>query len=607
MSSMECEICLKSFFKRSNYKRHLSKVHGLSEEDIQAYLDRAGDDPQFQCPDCNFVGSVNNKAVHMQSCKGKELQRPASSVSSSNEAPEPKVPKLATSCKDCGKSYSNKYKLRDHCKNVHGVDINLEDFAGPKKKCPNCHEPQDNILKHLEVCLVVPQLVEAGSSGGPRATATSAKAREVADIPAKVSKRSFRVSKDMADPFLHWLVQKGFAKYTVSAYMCALEQLLDHFDQDVFSVSSFQSCFQQFEAFFSQLNTPSERNTIFKAIFQFRDFLKEMFDFQLKIPATPSMAKVIANYFSSKDRKFGYEGLHQSQIGQIQAANESQLIQFHDFVLAEVLLFTKSEDFVKSFTNVDFQKISNQTSNHLFKFGSNGFTFPDSLYEIMKVYADMVRPKLLKGKWSPNDTHKFFSVAYRDNLVFCSIEGAIKCIGEISGHPFPLQLNKLLEVECSFTSIEEVEEEPLDMSIDPDLFPDGASNASFADMEVVDSQSTAEVEAEAVPVQLVSQASEGKKSVLKKTSKKAKVKRTSTGKSIEENLWIFGPQDHRILTIVQKECMLKKVSKRLVMTYFVLEQTDENKGFLELKKQASGLEMEELYEVMAYYINKNLI
>ena len=38
MSSIECDICPKSFSKRSNYKRHLLTVHGLSEEDAQAYL-----------------------------------------------------------------------------------------------------------------------------------------------------------------------------------------------------------------------------------------------------------------------------------------------------------------------------------------------------------------------------------------------------------------------------------------------------------------------------------------------------------------------------------------------------------------------------------------
>ena len=251
MSSIPCEICPKSFSKRDNYRRHLLKVHGLSTEDVKAYLARAGENPTFQCPDCDFVGSVNHKSSHMKSCKAKELPRPSSSVSSSDEAPEPKVPKLATSCKYCKRSYSTKYKLRDHCKNVHGVDINLEDYAGPKKE------------KSSEA----PQAVQATGSGGPRATATSAKAREVADIPAKVSKRSFRVFKDLADHFLHWLIQKGFAYYTVSVYIGALEQLLDHFDQDVFSVSSFETCFQRFGAFFSQLKNFKERNTIFMGIF----------------------------------------------------------------------------------------------------------------------------------------------------------------------------------------------------------------------------------------------------------------------------------------------------------------------------------------------------
>ena len=350
MSSIPCEICPKSFSKRDNYRRHLLKVHGLSTEDVKPYLARAGDNPTFQCPDCDFVGSVVHKSSHLKSCKGKELPRPSSSVSSSNEAPEPKVPKLATSCKYCPRSYSTKYKLKDHCKNVHGVDINLEDYAGPKKE------------KSSEA----PQAVQTTGSGGPRATATSAKAREVADIPAKVSKRSFRVFKDMADPFLHWFIQKGFAQRTISLYMSALEQLLDHFDQEIFSVSSFETCFQQFEAFFSQLKTPSERKTIFWAITQLKSFLNEMFDFQLQIPAIPSMANVIATYFKSKDRKLVYEGLSQSQIGQIQNCSESQLIEFHNFVLAEVIFFTKSEEFVKTFTKVDFQKISNFSTNSSF-------------------------------------------------------------------------------------------------------------------------------------------------------------------------------------------------------------------------------------------------
>ena len=585
MSSMECEICPKSFSKRSNYKRHLSNVHGLSEEDAKAYLDRAEDNPQFQCPNCYFVGSVNNKSQHMQSCKA------SSSVNSSNEASEPKVPKLATSCKYCPRSYSTKYKLRDHCKNVHNVDINLEEYSAPKKD------------KSSEA----PQAGEATVSGGPRATATSAKAREITHYPAKVTKRSFRNSKDMADPFLYWLIQNGFAKHTVSAYISALEKLLDHFDQDIFCVSSFEICFQQFEAYFSQLKNSKQRNTIFKGIFQVRKFLKEMFDFQLEIPPIPSMANVIASYFSSKDRKLGYERLSQSQIGQIQAYSESQCIQCHNFVLSEVLLFSNSEDFVKSFTKLDFQKISNQASNHLFKFGSSGFDFPDSLYDIMKVYAVIVRPKLLSGKWSPNDEHKFFSLVYHNNLVFCSIEGALKCIEKFSGHPCSLQLSSLLEVDFSFIPIGEVEEEALDMSIEPDTFPDGDSNASFAEMEAVDSQSNAEVEAEPAK-----EANVGKSRATKsKTkSKKAKVDKTSTGKLIQQYLWIFGHEDHRILTVALEElkkCLRKKASALMLKTYFVCDQTDENKEWLQVKREASGLEEDDMYEVMAHYINKTLL
>ena len=585
MSSMECEICPKSFSKRSNYKRHLSNVHGLSEEDAKAYLDRAEDNPQFQCPNCYFVGSVNNKSQHMQSCKA------SSSVNSSNEASETKVPKLATSCKYCPRSYSTKYKLRDHCKNVHNVDINLEEYSAPKKD------------KSSEA----PQAGEATGSGGPRATATSKKAREVAEDHAKVSKRSFRVSKEVTDPFLHWLIQKGSARRTISRYLSALEQLLNHFGQEIFCVSSFEICFQQFEAYLTQLKNSNDRNIIFKAIFQLRNFLKEVFDFQIETPPIPSMANVIKNYFSSKDRKLGYEGLSQSQIAQIQACSENRLIQFHNFVLSEVLLFTKSEDFVKSFSKIDFQKISNQPSNHLFKFGSSGFNFSDSLYEIMKVFAVMVRPRLLKGKWNPNDEHKFFSLAYRNNLVFCSIEGALKCIEELSGHPFPLQLSKLLEVDFSFIPIEEVEEEPMEMSFDPETFSDGAGNASFADMEVTDSQPTTEVVAEAAKA-----TNEGKRPVTgtRPKSKKIKVYRTSTGKPIEQYLFMFGPKDHKILTAALEEfkkCYRKKASTLLVKTYFVCHDSNENKEFIEGKKEVSGLEQEDLYEIIAHYINKNLV
>ena len=591
MSSMECEICPKSFSKRSNYKRHLSSVHRLSEEDAQAYLDRAGDNPQFQCPYCKFVGSVNHKALHMQSCKGEELQRQSLLVNSDIEATENEVSKLAIICKYCKRSYSTKYKLRDHCKNVHNVNINLEEYVGPKKE--KLSEP---LLADHNI-----------GSGRPRATATSAKAREVADIPAKISKRSFSMSKDMADPFLRWFIQKGFAQRTVSLYMGALEQLLDHFDQEIFSVSSFETCFQQFEAFFSQLKTPSERNTIFKAIIQLKSFLKDMFDFQLQIPAIPSMANVIATYFKSKDRKLGYEGLSQSHIGQLQACDESQLIHFHNFVLTEVILFTKSEEFIRTFTKVDFQKIRKLSSNHLFQFGSTGFNFPDSLYEIMKIYAIMVRPKLLKGKWSPNDEHKFFGLAYRGNFVFCSIEGAVKCVEQLSGHPFPLKLSNLLEVDFSFIPIGEVGEEALDMSIEPDTFPDGDSNASFAEMEAVDSQSNAEVEAEPAK-----EANVGKSRATKsKTkSKKAKVDKTSTGKLIQQYLWIFGDEDHRILTVALEEfkkCFRKKASALMLKTFFVCDQTDENKEWLQVKREGSGLEEDELYEVMAVYINKTLL
>ena len=73
---------------------------------------------------------------------------------------------------------------------------------------------------------------------------------------------------------------------------------------------------------------------------------------------------------------------------------------------------------------------------------------------------------------------------------------------------------------------------------------------------------------------------------------------------------LLGPQDHKILTAaleVFKNCLRKKASTLLVKTYFVCHDTNENKEFLEGKKQVSGLENEELYEIIAFYINKNLV
>ena len=139
------------------------------------------------------------------------------------------------------------------------------------------------------------------------------------------------------------------------------------------------------------------------------------------------------------------------------------------------------------------------------------------------------------------------------------------------------------------------------MSIDPEVFSDGASSTSFAEMDVADSQSNTEVEAEPAKKTIVSK---------KAKSKKVKVDKTSTGKSIQKYLWIFGHEDHRILTIALEEfkkCFMKKASARLLKTYFVCNQTDENKEWLQVKREASGLEEDELYEVMAHYINKTLL
>ena len=602
MSSISCEICPKTFSKRSNYARHLTNVHKLSPEEVEAYLGRIdGKNPTFQCPDCDFVGSVNHKTLHVQSCPGKEYPKASSSISSNDEAPEPKAAKLATSCKYCTNSYSSKYKLRDHCKNVHGVDINLEDFAASQKKCPNCQELQNNLSRHLLSCHAVPVVAQAGKCREPRATATSTKAKEIVDIPRKVNKRSFSRVKDLAEPFLRWFLEKAPAKYTIMSYMNSLELLLQHFGQDSFSVSSFVTCFQRFDAFYSGLKSPKESMILFNSMRKLRDFLEEVFDFQLQIPSIPSSANVIESYFSSIGRKLKYEEVSQSHVGEILQYNESQLIQIHDFVLAEVVLFTKSEEFIRNFTKVDFQNISSLSSNHLFQLGSEGYNFPDSLFEIMKLYAAMVRPKLLKGKWSPNDEHKFFSIVYNNNLVSSSGSGAATCIQAFTKHPLSLQLCNLLEVDYTFTPIGEVEERPLDMSIDPEVFSDGASSTSFAEMDVADSQSNAEVEAEPAKETTVSK---------KAKSKKVKVDKTSTGKLVQKYLWIFGHEDHRILTIALEEfkkCFMKKASARLLKTYFVCNQTDENKEWLQVKREASGLEEDELYEVMAHYINKTLL
>ena len=86
--------------------------------------------------------------------------------------------------------------------------------------------------------------------------------------------------------------------------------------------------------------------------------------------------------------------------------------------------------------------------------------------------------------------------------------------------------------------------------------------------------------------------------------------RTSTGKPIEQYLFMFGPKDHKILTAALEEfknCYRKKASTLLVKTYFVCHDSNENKEFLEGKKEVSGLEEEELYEIIAHYINKNLV
>ena len=177
----------------------------------------------------------------------------------------------------------------------------------------------------------------------------------------------------------------------------------------------------------------------------------------------------------------------------------------------------------------------------------------------------------------------------------------------MSGNPFPLKLSEILKEDFAFIPIGEVEEEPMDMLFDPETFSDGAGNASFADMEVTDSQPTTEVVAEAAKA-----TNEGKRPVTgtRPKSKKIKVYRTSTGKPIEQYLFMFGPKDHKILTAALEEfknCYRKKASTLLVKTYFVCHDSNENKEFIEGKKEVSGLEQEDLYEIIAHYINKNLV
>ena len=354
-------------------------------------------------------------------------------------------------CIFCDKDFSAKSSLKRHYETKHDSVPDSFYMLKPKKEdkqlCPHCLVPQSKFLRHLETCSA--KVVDTSQDLRQTISETSRRQKMASldsdpdVIQPSPEKISITYDKDLSNMLVDYMALKeNYAKPTIDNYLQCLKKFVMHVNSsEHLSINSVQEAFssdKHFEEYITLLETVSERKLLFSAQKKLSDF----FYFKLGINIEsygklPDLKIIIWKYLSSPKRTSMMENFSYMCRGEQYNATPSEV---RAYVMGEVLLLTKTKDFLLHCVLGDFQAQFNQDG---FDYNSRTLKahFPSKMAILLQRYVSQIRPTIMKKKNTQKNA-KLFGDQIGSNIV--PLKHITKYIEDFGGSPFNIDIEKII-------------------------------------------------------------------------------------------------------------------------------------------------------------------
>ncbi len=263
-------------------------------------------------------------------------------------APSTSTSFKAYACELCSPpaTYSRKDKLGAHYKRVHKhvpeSFHSLPSEKRPKLQCPHCSKEMSRLAKHLETCRKAPKEASqpVPSTSGVATLSRRQRRQEEDIIDESDPEPSLNRYTDVLPIIARRLAEiRGLQKTTIDRHITAIKELNVFSGKKRTNYTNLEHALtSHYWSFIENGSTVSERSAAWKAISHLANFLR----YTVK---EPMAALFVQCYLESKERHQLFKTLGDM-------AKEDR----RKFLLAETLLATKSEAFVRQLSLKDFRE-----------------------------------------------------------------------------------------------------------------------------------------------------------------------------------------------------------------------------------------------------------
>ena len=315
------------------------------------------------------------------------------------------------SCDFCDKSFSTKANLKKHYIKFHGgVPESFHGLQAEKliyKPCPKCGSVFKHLPKHLAICKAGNQnqaetvARKTTFISSTRGIKDDSLRREVEDesendfIPRSPRKRKISDAYDLSDHFNDWMAAHGIGPKTRDQYQSSLGKFFGKL-----SIRVVQQKLKDLPNYLKGLETVNARHRLFLGHVKLVDYLKNQLGLDIAAFDAPTTLDYLDIYLKSEERKNLYHNFTNITKAMEMGWSADDI---HDFLMGEVLLSNKTgKEFIFHCKLDDFLKVSRPDEAGRWWYEGKGYKvfFSDFLRGMLKSFAFIVRPKLVKSKTS---------------------------------------------------------------------------------------------------------------------------------------------------------------------------------------------------------------
>ena len=258
--------------------------------------------------------------------------------------------------------------------------------------------------------------------------------------------RKRRVSDrfDLKNDFDQWMTAQKVSLVTRKKYICALSKYLG-----TINIRAVTAKLSNVSNYLKTLETVGGRRTLFLGYLKLVDFLRIQMNLAIEPFEWPSTSDYIDLYLKSEERKDLYHNFTNISKAMELGWSASEI---HDFLMGEVLLCSKEgKGFLYNITLDDFLKVKSPDARGFWEYTGKTFSvkFPDRLKEMLKSYAFIVRPRLVKGRKS-HDV-KLFELFDRRGVPYPRCGSLFKYVEDFSKSLVQIKFENVLEAQFKFS------------------------------------------------------------------------------------------------------------------------------------------------------------